>query len=73
MAEQPSGPKQPFWNRPFSKRQTIIAYGAAGWACGFATMFFGDYQLHHHFPSILESLEYAAFGAFACAILCLGS
>ena len=55
----PDGPRQPFWSRPLTKRQTLLAYFAVGWVAVFAMMFIGDYELTHHLPSLSDMLGYA--------------
>ena len=68
--------EEPWWNRPLTKRQTIIAYAAVGWLGGIAIMAFGNYELYHKLPTprdialyMVAALFVAPFIAAAAAVL----
>ena len=60
IADDSRGPRQPFWNRPFTRRQTLVAYFAVGWTAAFGIMVIGDYQLDRRWPGPVEAFGYAA-------------
>ncbi len=52
--------KQPFWNRPFTRRQALITCFLVGFVAALAMMVLGDYQLKHRLPSFADAVLYVA-------------
>jgi hypothetical protein len=49
---------KPFWNRPLTRRQALIACFIVGSLATFAMMAIGDYQLKHRPPGAGDILVY---------------
>jgi hypothetical protein len=65
---QKSTREEPWWNRPWSKRQTLVAYFLVGWAGTIVITAFGDSQLNNRLPTLSEVGTYI-FGGLVLAPL----
>ena len=68
-ANEPHGPR--FWNRPFTHRQTLIAYLVTGWLAAFLIVGIGDYELRHRLPTFSELRLYVLLALIGGPIISL--
>ena len=60
-----------FWNRPFTDRQTLIAYLVAGWLAAFLIVGIGDYELRHRLPTFSELRLYVLLALIGGPVISL--
>ena len=68
-SEDEPAPHEPWWNRPWTTGQTLLAFFLVGFAGAIAIMAIGDYQLYHRLPTLSEIGGYVLVGLVLAPIV----